>query len=152
MNVHFALEICFVKTNLDAKTETATSKSTDTGAGFSLYGISEDGWTAELDRDYVFGESECIINGGGNSIYYAFTSLVAFNSSILDRLSSCTPEVGPAEGGVSTTFSFSFGVRDAEGSTSGVEMQIWGVVISSVGPTDSVSGTPAVATFCTVCV
>ena len=76
MNVHFALEICFVKTNLDAKTETATSKSTDTGAGFSLYGISEDGWTAELDRDYVFGESECIINGGGTPFIMLLLALL----------------------------------------------------------------------------
>ena len=73
----------------------------------------------------------------GVAIYYAFTSLFALKSSVLDRVSSCTPEVGPAEEGVSTRPSCAFGDRDAEGSTSGVEMQIWGWATSPWQPTGS---------------
>lgn len=87
----------------------------------------------------------------GYSIYYASTSLFAFNRSFLDWLSSSTPEVGPEEGSVATSLSFSFGVRDAEGSTSGVEMQIWGFVVASVEPTDSLFWASDV-TFWTMCV
>lgn len=85
-----------------------------------------------------------------NAIYYAATSLFAFNSSMLGWLSSCTPEEGPAEGGLSITFSFSSGVRVAEGSMSGVETQIWGVVILSAQPTDSIFGASDGVTFCSV--
>lgn len=66
----------------------------------------------------------------GKTIYYASTGLLALNRSFLNWSSRCTPEVGSAERGGSTRLSFSFWERDAEGSTSGVEMQIWGLAKS----------------------
>lgn len=49
---------------MDATIKIPTSKSTQTLAKMLKY-ASEDGWTAELDRDYIFGQSQCIINGEG---------------------------------------------------------------------------------------
>lgn len=66
----------------------------------------------------------------GKTIYYASTGLLELNRSFLDWLSSSTSEVESAEGSGSTRLSFSIWDRDAEGSTSGVEMQIWGLAKS----------------------
>lgn len=48
---------------------------------------SEDGWTAELDRDYNFGQSQCIINGEGGMPFIML--LLAFLHSIAPSWTGC---------------------------------------------------------------